>query len=198
MPFQKFQCLWQKLREKQVVVGLTLEYIVNTSIYQTCNNQSYFCHSLWTAIHSFTSSPSGSCTACFKFPLPSVREAYFSSSCWWEPSGGFFNCFTVLVLRLYDTTASFVNLIETKPLLTHIFRKKLMLYANTTTRCDQHNLVGLFVVQIWQAECCWDTTPLRILRYETPPTFRYGGSGRGSGRVRSLCEENYRLRLLMR
>lgn len=39
-----------------------------------------FIHLLLTAIHSFRSSPSGSMTACLKFPLPSVASACFSSS----------------------------------------------------------------------------------------------------------------------
>lgn len=54
------------------------------------------CHSLLTAIHSFRSSPSGNWTACLMLPDPSVREAYFISSCWWDPSG-IFLCLTVLL-----------------------------------------------------------------------------------------------------
>lgn len=57
-------------------------------------------HSLFTAIHSLRSSPSGSMTACLRFPLPSVASACFSSSYWWEPSGMFFFGLKVLDERL--------------------------------------------------------------------------------------------------
>ena len=59
-----------------------------------------FIHSLLTAIHSLRSSPSGSMTACRRFPLPSVASACFSSSYWWEPSGMFFFGLKVLDERL--------------------------------------------------------------------------------------------------
>ena len=39
-------------------------------------------YSLLTAIHSFRSSPSGSWTASFRFPLPRVAAACFIMSCW--------------------------------------------------------------------------------------------------------------------
>lgn len=57
-------------------------------------------HSLLTAIHSLRSSPSGSITACLKFPLPSVASACLSSSYWWDPSGMFFFGLKVLDERL--------------------------------------------------------------------------------------------------
>lgn len=59
-----------------------------------------FIHSLLTAIHSLRSSPSGSMTACLRFPLPSVASACFSSSYWCEPSGMFFFGLKVLDERL--------------------------------------------------------------------------------------------------
>lgn len=56
----------------------------------TINMSIIIIYSLLTAIHSLRSSPSGSMTACLRFPLPSVASACFSSSYWWEPSGMFF------------------------------------------------------------------------------------------------------------
>lgn len=56
--------------------------------------------SLFTAIHSLRSSPSGSITACRRLPLPSVASACLRSSYWWDPSGMFFFGLNVLEDRL--------------------------------------------------------------------------------------------------
>lgn len=54
---------------------------------------------LFTATHSFKSSPSGSMTAMRRFPLPSVASACFNSSYWCDPSGIFFLGLNVLAER---------------------------------------------------------------------------------------------------
>lgn len=49
-----------------------------------------FYYILFTATHSFKSSPSGSITASLKLPEPRVAAACFIKSYWWVPSGIFF------------------------------------------------------------------------------------------------------------
>ena len=62
--------------------------------------QPYFYYLLFTATHSFRSSPSGSITACLKFPLPRVAAACFIKSYWCVPSGMCFFGLKVLLFRL--------------------------------------------------------------------------------------------------
>lgn len=54
-------------------------------------------HILFTATHSFRSSPSGKATAWRRFPLPNVAAACFIKSYWWVPSGMFFFGLKVLL-----------------------------------------------------------------------------------------------------
>lgn len=54
---------------------------------------------LFTATHSFRSSPSGNMTASRKFPLPRVAAACFIKSYWCVPSGIFFFGLKVFVER---------------------------------------------------------------------------------------------------
>ena len=67
---------------------------------QSNNHQTWQKYSLFTATHSFKSSPSGSITASRRFPLPSVAAACFIRSYWCVPSGMFFLGLNVLVDRL--------------------------------------------------------------------------------------------------
>ncbi len=59
----------------------------------------YSHYSLFTAIHSLRSSPSGNITASRRLPLPSVAAACFIKSYWCVPSGIFFFGLKVLLLR---------------------------------------------------------------------------------------------------
>lgn len=73
--------------------------IIKYSFRAWLNRNSVRYNLLFTATHSFKSSPSGSITASLRFPLPKVAAACFIKSYWWVPSGIFFFGLNVLEER---------------------------------------------------------------------------------------------------